>query len=160
LRREKLIRQAEAYREILANSYFDPSLMPLLSLDAITTGVAEPRKRANEIRTHIMVDSKTVAQQLGHYLWDLDYNDLPPQVVRRVKDLVLDQLGCEVLGSTVPWNQLVYRFVKENKASSPATIVGYLNRDDSRLGEYPTRLPEFYDPTFKYLIDLGIPTVP
>ena len=39
--------------------------------------------------------------------------------------ILLDQLGCQLLGSGVAWNQAVYRLVKDNKQGGPATIVNY-----------------------------------
>jgi 2-methylcitrate dehydratase PrpD len=72
------------------------------------------------------MDSKqTLAQTLAAFVCELDYTKLPQEVVRRAKDLFLDQLGCQLLGSLMEWNQAVYRVVKENKQGGPATIVNY-----------------------------------
>ena len=43
----------------------------------------------------------------------------------RCRDLLLDQLGCQLIGATMPWNQPVYRFVKDTKSGGPARIVKY-----------------------------------
>ncbi|HEY7168358.1 MAG TPA: MmgE/PrpD family protein [Candidatus Binatia bacterium] len=78
----------------------------------------------------------TIAESLAAYIHDLNYGDLPPEVVERLKELLLDQLGCEVIGSTVEWNQPVYRFVRENKHGGAATVVNYGDRvplDDAAL---------------------------
>ena len=75
-----------------------------------------------------MSPTETVAQRLGMFVSRLKYEDLPPEVVVRAKELVLDQLGCQLVGSTVVWNQPVYRFVKENKSGGPASIVNYGDR--------------------------------
>ena len=56
----------------------------------------------------------TVAQTLASFVCELDYDDLPLEVVQRGKALLLDQLGCELLGSTLEWNQPVYKFIREN----------------------------------------------
>jgi 2-methylcitrate dehydratase PrpD len=72
-----------------------------------------------------MSSEETVAQKLGMFVSRLKYEDLPTDVVRRAKELLLDQLGCQLLGSTVEWNQPVYKFVKENKSGGPASIVNY-----------------------------------
>lgn len=69
--------------------------------------------------------NETVAQKLGGFVFQLDYKRLPDEVVVRTKDLLLDQLGCQLLGSTAVWNQPVYSFVKENKQGGPATIVNH-----------------------------------
>jgi len=72
-----------------------------------------------------MRTAETCAQTLGAFVCRLDYANLPSEVVRRAKDLLLDQLGCQLLGSSMEWNQAVYRVVKENKPGGPATIVNY-----------------------------------
>jgi 2-methylcitrate dehydratase PrpD len=72
-----------------------------------------------------MNTGQTLAQTLALFVCELDYVKLPQEVVRRAKDLILDQLGCQLLGSLMEWNQSVYRVVKENKQGGPATIVNY-----------------------------------
>jgi 2-methylcitrate dehydratase PrpD len=66
----------------------------------------------------------------------MDYRRLPPEVIDRLKGQLLDQLGCQLIGSTVPWNQSVYQFVRENKYGGPATIVNHGDKvpiDDAAL---------------------------
>ena len=70
------------------------------------------------------------------FVCELDYAKLPLEVVQRAKDLILDQLGCQLLGSLMEWNGAVYRVVKENKQGGPATIVNYGDKvpvDDAAL---------------------------
>ena len=71
---------------------------------------------------------ETVAYKLGHFVSKLKYEDLPPEVVAKTKQFLLDQLACQLLGSTVEWNQPIYRFIKENKQGGPASIVNYGDR--------------------------------
>ncbi|HTN73407.1 MAG TPA: MmgE/PrpD family protein [Methylomirabilota bacterium] len=78
----------------------------------------------------------TLAQRLAAFVCELDYAKLPAEVVRRAKDHILDQLGCQLLGSLMEWNGAVYRVVKENKPGGPATIVNYGDKvpvDDAAL---------------------------
>ncbi len=72
-----------------------------------------------------MSPAETVAQTLGTFVSQLKYEQLPVDVVKKAKDLLLDQLGCQLLGSSVAWNRPIYTFVKENKPAGPATIVSY-----------------------------------
>ena len=72
-----------------------------------------------------MSTKDTIAQRLGSFVCGMEYAKLPGEVVHRLKDLLLDQLGCQLLGSAVNWNQAVYRLVKDNKQGGPATIVNY-----------------------------------
>jgi len=70
-----------------------------------------------------MEPGQTAAQKLAGFICDLDYRHIPGDAVARCRDLLLDQLGCQLIGATMPWNQPVYRFVKDNKSSGPARIV-------------------------------------
>lgn len=95
---------------------------------------------------------ETVAQKVARFICDLDYRQLPTQAIQRCKELVLDQLGCQLIGSTMPWNQPVYCFVKENKKGGPARIVLYGDRaplDDAVLvnGTFAQgcELDDYYD---------------
>jgi len=60
---------------------------------------------------------KKVAQTLAQFLCEFDHRSLPAEVVERGKALLLDQLGCELLRSTLEWNQPVYRFVRETRTA-------------------------------------------
>jgi 2-methylcitrate dehydratase PrpD len=78
----------------------------------------------------------TIAEKLAAFICQLDYEDLSTELILKAKDLLLDQLGCQLVGSTVPWNQAVYRFVSENKKGGSARIVNYGDRvpaDDAAL---------------------------
>ena len=83
-----------------------------------------------------MSSNETVAQKLSAFVCGMDYEKLPAEVIDRLKDLLLDQLGCQLIGSTLEWNQSVYKFVKENKHGGPATIVNHGDKvpvDDAAL---------------------------
>jgi 2-methylcitrate dehydratase PrpD len=68
---------------------------------------------------------QTAAQKLAGFICDLDYRHIPVETVARCRELLLDQLGCQLIGATMPWNQPVYRFVKDTKSAGPARIVKY-----------------------------------
>jgi len=83
-----------------------------------------------------MSSNEMVAQKLSAFVCGMDYEKLPAEVIDRLKDLLLDQLGCQLIGSTLEWNQSVYKFVKENKHGGPATIVNHGDKvpvDDAAL---------------------------
>jgi 2-methylcitrate dehydratase PrpD len=95
---------------------------------------------------------ETVAQKLAGFICQLDFRQVPADAVERCKALLLDQLGCQLIGSIMPWNQPVYRFVKENKSGGPARIVKYGDRvplDDAVLvnGTFAQgcELDDYYD---------------
>src|SRR3954451_2582009 len=75
-----------------------------------------------------MKSQKTVAQKLADFINELDYAHLPLEVIDRSKALLLDQIGCQLIGSTMPWNGAVYQYVRQNKCGGPATVVNYGDR--------------------------------
>src|SRR5258707_1551248 len=75
-----------------------------------------------------MSSNGTVAQQLAAFIGALDYGQLPVEVRRYGKTLLLDHLGCQLIGSDVDWNQTAYRFITENKSGGAATVVNYGNK--------------------------------
>jgi len=72
-----------------------------------------------------MIANPTVAERLAAFIGALDCTDLPADVIRYSKALLLDQLGCQLLGSTVEWNQSARRFIAENKTGGPVAIVTF-----------------------------------
>jgi 2-methylcitrate dehydratase PrpD len=75
-----------------------------------------------------MIGNQTAAQRLAHFICALEYCHIPPQAVMRRRDLLLDQLGCQLIGASMEWNQPVYRFVRDFKGSGPARIVKHGDR--------------------------------
>jgi aconitate decarboxylase len=83
-----------------------------------------------------MMTNPTPAQRLADFICDLEFRHIPPEAVARCRDLLLDQLGCQLIGASVEWNQPVYRFVRDFKGSGPARIVKHGDRvplDDAVL---------------------------
>jgi 2-methylcitrate dehydratase PrpD len=65
----------------------------------------------------------TAAQRLAEFICQLDYRQIPAAAAVRCRDLLLDQLGCQLIGSIMPWTQPAYRFIRDNKSGGPARIV-------------------------------------
>ncbi len=70
-----------------------------------------------------MSESRTAAQRLAGFICDLDYRQIPADAVVRCRDLLLDQLGCQLIGAIVEWNQPVYRYIADVKGAGPARII-------------------------------------
>jgi 2-methylcitrate dehydratase PrpD len=69
-----------------------------------------------------MEESRTLARFVGK----LAYEDLPQTVVEKTKELILDQLGCQLAGSTLPWTQPAYEYVAEsNGGRQESTVINY-----------------------------------
>ncbi len=69
-----------------------------------------------------MKETKT----LSEFIRKLKYEDLPEEVIKKTKQLILDQLGCQVAGSTLPWSKRAYEFaVDYRNAREESTITIY-----------------------------------
>jgi 2-methylcitrate dehydratase PrpD len=66
---------------------------------------------------------ESVAPRLAHWIAELDAKTLPPEVIERSKACILDQLGCQITGSTLAHTQPVLAHVKTLGARPEASIV-------------------------------------
>jgi len=53
------------------------------------------------------------------------YEDIPPEAIEKAKDCILDQVGVELIGSTLEWNKIAYRYVTDMGGRAESTIVNY-----------------------------------
>src|SRR6266850_5077300 len=67
----------------------------------------------------------TLAQRLAARIVALEYDALPAVVIARAKDAVLDQLGVQLIASTMQWNDLIYRVVAASGGREEATVVNH-----------------------------------
>jgi len=65
----------------------------------------------------------TIAEQLSEHITGLDYSSLPASVVERTKEALLDQLGCQIVGSTLGHCNIIYDFIKGFAGEPEATVV-------------------------------------
>ena len=63
-------------------------------------------------------------KQLARYAVNLRYRDIPPEVISRAKDCLLDIITVALYGSTKPWSQTVVQFVKDQGLSGRSTVSG------------------------------------
>jgi len=69
-----------------------------------------------------MEESRTLARFAGK----LAYEDLPETVVEKTKELILDQLGCQLAGSTLSWTRPAYEYVADgNGGRQESTVINY-----------------------------------
>lgn len=54
-------------------------------------------------------------KQLAKFVSELTYEDLPKNVIDKAKELILDQLGCQLAGSTLPWSKPAFEYVVDYK---------------------------------------------
>jgi 2-methylcitrate dehydratase PrpD len=69
------------------------------------------------------MSEKTLAARLAEWVADLDYDQLPPRAVEVAKLLILDQLGLQLFGATLPNVQPERRLVEAMNAAPESTAV-------------------------------------
>ena len=65
---------------------------------------------------------------------ELTFDDLPAEVVQKVKVHTLDQLGCQLAFATLPWSQSVYKYTQAKHSSGNSTVSYYgdkVNAEDA-----------------------------
>ena len=71
--------------------------------------------------------------RLAAYSAGTSFAALPADVVDRAKRVILDELGCMVLGATMPAGERMRSFVDSQGAAGPATVVGARQRTSPAL---------------------------
>lgn len=64
-------------------------------------------------------------EQLAEFLLRLRYEDIPPDVIAQAKRCIQDHLGVVLVGSTLPWTQIVYRYVQRFARPGQSTVVNF-----------------------------------
>lgn len=66
-----------------------------------------------------------ITEQLAIHAVKTRYEDIPPEAIEKAKDCILDQIGVELIGSTLEWNKIAYRYVAEMGGRGESTVVNY-----------------------------------
>lgn len=92
---------------------------------------------------------ETVARRLARWVRGVMYENLAPDVVFQAKRCMLDTLGVQIRGATLPWIQPVYRYVRSMGAGSggDATITYHGDRIAAPYAAY-------VNSTFSYSCEL------
>jgi len=68
-------------------------------------------------------------EQLAEFTGQLEYRDLPRNVIEKARELVLDQLGVQLVCSTLPWSSAAYHYIQDIQARTglkgESTILNY-----------------------------------
>src|SRR5512136_1983447 len=71
-------------------------------------------------------DGKTIAEVLANFVYQTNYDDLPEEAIQMSRKMILDQLGAELVCSTLDWNKKVLKYAQDLAVGSDeATIFGY-----------------------------------
>ncbi|MHA1108573.1 MAG: MmgE/PrpD family protein, partial [Alphaproteobacteria bacterium] len=63
-------------------------------------------------------------ETLAAFAAGLKYEDIPPEVVERTKDCIIDTIGAAIFGSSLPWSRIIIDYVKNNGAGGNCTVLG------------------------------------
>jgi 2-methylcitrate dehydratase PrpD len=66
----------------------------------------------------------TAAHQLAEFAVGLSWERIPPEVIERAKDCVIDTVAACVYGSQMPWSQTVADYAKRNSAPGECSVFG------------------------------------
>ena len=70
---------------------------------------------------------------LAAFLSTLNLGDVPPRVVERAKDLVLDHLGVALHSANLPWSAIVRDYAKATGDKPESTLYGHSERVGRRV---------------------------
>jgi 2-methylcitrate dehydratase PrpD len=63
-------------------------------------------------------------ETLAAFACNLAYEDIPPEVVERAKDCIIDTIGAALYGNNLPWSRIIINYVKNNGAGGACTVLG------------------------------------
>lgn len=70
---------------------------------------------------------------LAEFAAGLRYEDIPPEVLERIRLSLLDSLGCCLYGATLPWTRQVAALARAEGARPVAALIGYGERSSPAL---------------------------
>ncbi|MBI4189773.1 MAG: MmgE/PrpD family protein [Betaproteobacteria bacterium] len=70
----------------------------------------------------------TYTERFARFVRNVRFEDLSPGHVARIKDCIRDQIGVQLVGSTLPWTRIVYDYAREIGGSGACTVVGTTTR--------------------------------
>jgi len=68
---------------------------------------------------------KSIAQMMSKYFVELEYEDLPKEVIKLSKICVLDMMGVSIRGSILKHCKILAQYIKEIGGKEEATVIGY-----------------------------------
>lgn len=74
-------------------------------------------------------DGPSYSEKLAVFVARTGFEHLSASEIARIKECILDQIGCQLIASTLPWNRIVHDYACEFGAPGPCTLVG----SDKRL---------------------------
>jgi len=72
--------------------------------------------------------SRPASAALAEFAVGVTYDRIPPEVVERAKDCVIDTIAACIFGSQMPWSQTVIEYARRNSAQGHCNILGTPHR--------------------------------
>lgn len=66
----------------------------------------------------------SASQALAEFAVGLSYERIPPEVIGRAKDCVIDTVGACVFGAELPWSKTVIGYAQRNSAPGQCSVLG------------------------------------
>ncbi len=63
-------------------------------------------------------------KRLASYVADLEFTDIPGEVVQRAKECLLDSIAVGLYGSTKPWGKILQAFAKDQTSRGASSVFG------------------------------------
>ena len=72
----------------------------------------------------MLAPDTSATRVLAEFAAALSYDDLPEPVISRLKQCILDSLGCCLFGVTLPWTRMLIDLANEEGGHTRARVVG------------------------------------
>ena len=78
-----------------------------------------------------MENKTTISEQIGKFVCDFQFSDIPDDIVTLLEDLLMDTVGCILAGHIEPSNAILVKTLKEKGGKPESTVFGYGFRTDA-----------------------------
>ncbi|MHA1977775.1 MAG: MmgE/PrpD family protein [Candidatus Hodarchaeales archaeon] len=68
---------------------------------------------------------ETASEQLADWVANLEYRNIPPDIIQSARSNILDMLGCGLFGSSLPWVKVISTMVKDWGGKEEASLWGH-----------------------------------
>ena len=73
---------------------------------------------------------KGATQILSEFAYNLKYEDIPSEVLKKIKLLFLDGLGCCIHGNTLPWTKKISKTLTKRNNNKECSVIGSTIKTD------------------------------
>jgi 2-methylcitrate dehydratase PrpD len=100
-------------------------LKQIATVAAIGVSAAQA-ETGSETKTAVDVTEEAghETRRLAEYAASVRYEDLPPAVLQRAKDCIVDTVGTIIYGADLPWSKMIVAYARHNGAGGKSFILG------------------------------------